>query len=275
MDALTLLRLQVEWGADEAIDAEPVDRLAARDRAPAATVTRLAPFGPAPIGAPRSVGTTPPVAPAGTPAERAFAAAARAADLDALRVAIAAFDGCALRDTASHLVFATGDPSTGLLMIGEPPAAEEDRAGTPFAGREGDLFDRMLASIGLTRAGMLLAPLIPWRPPGGRPPNAGEITVCLPFLHRVIALAAPERIVIWGSLAARTLLGAAAGRRRGTASWVDCAVPGVPGSVPALVLPGLTELLKTPLRRKDAWAGLRLLRRTMDAAAVGPGQAGP
>ena len=102
----------------------------------------------------------------------------------------------------------------GLLLIGEPPGSDEDRAGTPFAGREGALLDKMLASIGLDRAGLLLAPLIPWRPPGGRTPNPGELTVCLPFLQRVVALASPRRVLLLGGLAARTLLGPAAGRRR-------------------------------------------------------------
>ena len=126
-----------------------------------------------------------------------MAAAAAAATLDDLRAAIAEFDGCALRDTASHLVFAEGDPSADLLLIGEPPGADEDRGGTPFAGLGGAYLDRMLASIGLERSQLMLAPLIPWRPPGDRPPSPTELAICLPFLHRLIALAraAPHRAV--------------------------------------------------------------------------------
>jgi DNA polymerase len=125
------------------------------------------------------------------------------------------------------------------------------------------LLDRMLASIGLARDTLLLAPLIPWRPPGGRLPNAGEIAVCLPFLHRLIVLAAPRRILLTSALAARNLLGPT--RRRSAPAWTDAAVPGLSAPVPALVMPGPAMVARTPGARREAWAALRLLRRTLDA----------
>ena len=197
----------------------------------------------------------------GTPAQRAAAAAGQARNLEELRAALAAFDGCALRDTAANLVFAAGDPDAGLLLIGEQPGEAEDRRGTPFAGPDGLLLDRMLASAGLSRDALLLTPLIPWRPPGGRPPNPGEVAVCLPFLHRLIALAAPGRIVLAGTLAARTLLGPT--RRRPGPAWTDIAVPGVATPIPALVMPSPAQVARTPAARREAWAALRLLRRTL------------
>jgi DNA polymerase len=261
--------------------APPSNGARARDAEPVGS----SPSGSSPFGSPledsRLAGSPPsgssadrgwvrgaPVAsPRSTPAERALAAAGQAESLEALRAALAGFDGCALRETASHLVWAEGDPQSGLLLIGAPPGADEDRAGTPFAGREGALLDQMLASIGLSRPGLLLAPLIPWRPPGGRSPNPGELAQCLPFLHRLVVLAEPRRIVLLGGLATRSLLGATAGRRRGSVVWLEWSVPGSarPVPVPVLALPGLGALLKTPALRKDAWAGLRLLRRALDA----------
>ena len=248
MDDFALLRLQIEWGADDALDTDPVDRLREVARASAVQVSR-----PTPVAVPEPV--------RGSPAERALAAAGQANSLDELKAAIAAFDGCALRDTAGHPVFAEGYAEGGLLLIGEAPGADEDRTGHPFAGREGALLDKMLASIGLTRDLMLLSPLIPWRPPGGRPASAGEVAICLPFLHRLIALARPTRLVLLGLQTATALLPVAARRRRTAPAWVDCAAP---VTVPALALPGLTALLKNPLERREAWAGLRLLRRTLD-----------
>ena len=252
MDDFAMLRLQVEWGADDALDTEPVERL--RERAPA----------PPPMQARRPEPIVPADTPKATPAERALTAAGQANSLPELQAAIAAFDGCALRDTASHAVFAEGDPATGLLFIGEAPGADEDRTGHVFAGREGALFDKMLVSIGLTRADIVMAPLIPWRPPGGRPPNPGEVAVCLPFLHRLIALTRPMRLVLLGTQTANSILPLTARRRRQTPAWVDCTIPGQHDPVPALALPGLSALLKNPGERRDAWAGLRLLRRTLD-----------
>lgn len=249
-DAFALLRLQAEWGADEAIDLDPIGRL------------RPIEVKPAPLQRP------PPAveAPKGTPGERALALALQAATLDELRAALAGFDGCALRDTASNLVFAGGDPASTTLIIGEPPGREEDRSGHPFAGAEGQLLDQMLASIGFDRTKLMLTPLLPWRPPGGRPPSPVEIAICLPFLHRLVTLLKPYRMVLFGGTAARTLMPQGANRRRNPRGWIEINIPGMQSPLPALALPGLAEMLKTPPLRRDAWAGLRLLRRAVDQA---------
>jgi uracil-DNA glycosylase family 4 len=253
-DAFALLRLQVEWGADEAIDPDPIERLRPVESVsipllrPAAIVER------AQIAAVAK----------GTAGEQAVGLAGQAASLDELRAAVAGFDGCVLRDTASNLVFAEGDPASTTLIIGEPPGREEDRSGHPFAGPEGQLLDQMLGSIGLSRAELMLTPLLPWRPPGGRPPSAGEIALCLPFLHRLIALLKPHRIVLFGGTAGRTLLPQTANRRRVPRGWVETSIPGMHTALPLVALPGLAEMLKNPALRRDAWVGLRMLRRAMD-----------
>ena len=246
MDDLAALRLQLEWGADEALEAEPIDRL---------RTVRPPPPNPLPQGEG--------AAPRGTAAERAVRAAGGARSLEELRAAIAGFDGCALRNTASNLVFAEGDASSGLLLIGDPPGAEDDRSGTPFAGPAGGYLDRMLASIGLERGRLLLAPLIPWRPPGDRPPSAMELTICLPFLFRLVALSEPRRLVLLGPLAARSLLAPAASHRRPRGAWLDVAIPGMPRALPALPTFSPAELMRGPKDRRAAWADLRLLRRTL------------
>jgi uracil-DNA glycosylase family 4 len=247
-DAVALLRLQIEWGADEAIVDDPIDRLRPIE-------IKAAPK-------PRPIATSEP--PKGTPGERALAAAGAANTLDALRAALAGFDGCALRDTASNLVFAEGDPAATTLIIGEPPGREEDRSGHPFAGPEGQLLDQMLASIGLTRTDLMLTPLLPWRPPGGRPPSPGELAICQPFLHRLIALLQPHRIVLFGGMATRVILPQAQNRRRSPRTWAESSIPGMQKTLPTLALPSLAEMLKTPAVRRDTWAGLRMLRRSID-----------
>lgn len=248
MDDLRLLLLQIEWGADEALEDSPIDRL------------RPAPAPPAPPPVLVRARPVAPPAPGGTPVERAIRAAAQAADLEHLKAAIAGFEGDPLRDMATNLVFAAGDPGAGLLVVGGAPGADDDRSGVPFSGPEGDLLDRMLASVGLKRDEMLLAPVIPWRPPGGRPPNPGEVQLYRPFLTRLIALTAPERIVLLGALPAGTILGQ--GPRGRTIGWVEMTVEGRQTRV--LILPALSDIMKTAARRKDAWAAMRALRRELD-----------
>jgi DNA polymerase len=248
MDDLAALRLQLEWGADEALEDAPVNRLGA---------------APAPPVAPEEASPPRPA-----PAERVVQSAAAAGTLADLRAAIAAFDGCALRDTASNLVFAEGDPAASILLIGDPPGVPEDRSGTPFAGAAGAYLDRMLGSIGLAREQLMLTPLIPWRPPGDRPPNAGELALCLPFLHRLIAIVAPRRLLLLGPLAARSLLPQTASRRRPRGAWIDIPIPGLARPVPALPTFSPAELMRSAKDRRAAWADLRLLRRTLDADAA-------
>jgi DNA polymerase len=248
MNALAALRLQIEWGADEALAPEPVDR---RHAAP-------------PLAAP-PVHAAPPEAPAtrrGGAEARAAALAAAAATPEALREALAAFDGCALRDTATHLVFEDGNPDAGLMLIGEAPGVDDDREGRPFSGPDGAFLDRMLASIGLDRSALLIAMLVPWRPPGGRPPTAAEVALCLPFARRHLALRAPRRLVLVGPLAARAVLGAA---RRRRPAWTEASVPGLDRSLPALTLPHPATSRTSGELKRDSWTALRLLARALEA----------
>lgn len=261
MDAYGLLRLQMEWGADEALDEAPVDRL--RAARPAAAPLVRAPA--APMAAPMAAPVAPPVvAPA---AERARIAAEAADSLDDLRTAVAAFDGCPLRDTATNLVFATGGPSSPILVIGDPPNADEDRSGTPFAGTDGQFLDMLLGSAGMQRGLLLLTPLLPWRPPGGRPATAAEVAACLPFLHRLIVLAQPARLVLTGPQAVRAMIGTrprAASAAQGGIRKIACPVPGLAEPIEALLLPFPAAALRQPAARREAWAALRRMRRVVD-----------
>ncbi len=256
-EALELLRLQLEWGADEALDEQPLQRLAS----PAAPTRQLR--------APDAVSVREPtvVVAARGQVRGAEESAAAADSLQALRAAVAGFSGCSLRDTASHTLFAEGDPASELVLVGEVPDADEDRAGRAFAGAPGLLLDRMLASIGLSRERILIAPLIPWRPPGDRKVNPVELAACLPFLHRLLALVQPTHLVLMGARPARALLldDTALARLRGRWLPVPAATPGQQlRSMQALAMRHPAHLLANPLSRRDAWQDLLLLRRTLD-----------
>ena len=110
--------------------------------------------------------------------------AAACPSLADLRTAIAAFDGCALKRTATNTVVGDGNETATLMVIGEAPGAEEDRQGLPFVGPAGQLLDRMLTAIGLDRRAVYISNILPWRPPGNRSPTAEEIALCQPFVER-------------------------------------------------------------------------------------------
>ena len=258
--ALAALRLQIEWGADEALAEAPVDRLAAV-AAPATpalaapATTAPAPAAPAVLRAPAA-----PLVPVPAAAARL---AAEAADLAALQAAIRATDS-PLKDTAANLVFADGNAASGLMLVGEAPEAEEDRLGKPFVGVSGQLLDRMFASIGLDRSkDLYLTNILPWRPPGNRTPTDAEINLFLPFVLRHIALVRPRHLVLLGGVAAKALLRSRDGITRLRGRWHRMEVE---GGEPLPALPTLhpAYLLRSPAAKRDAWADLIRLRRTLD-----------
>ncbi len=271
MDEFAALRWQIEIGADEAIAEAPVDRLARRET-PRAVVPAATSPPPPPARPPRDARPEHPAASAlrtVPAARRAEEVAAAAATREALRAALAAFDGCALAATATNLVFSDGNPESGLMFVGEGPGAEEDRAGLPFVGPSGKLLDRMLASIGLDRTRLLITNLIPWRPPGNRNPTDAEVAICLPFLMRHIVLVRPRRLVLLGAMATRAVTGSKAGIRSLRGSWRNVAIPGLENPVPVLPMLHPAYLLRTPGAKREAWADLILLRRTLDRDAAG------
>ncbi len=254
---LAALALQTDWGADEALEDAPPDRARAPAPPPPEAVPDRTPAAAAPT--PMRAAAPAPVA------ARAAAAAAAADSLSALRDAIAAFDGSALRETATNLVFADGAPESGLMMIGEAPGADEDRLGRPFVGQSGQLLDRMLASVGLSReGGFYITNILPWRPPGNRTPTDAEIALFLPFVLRHIALVRPRHVVLLGGVSAKALLRAKEGITRLRGRWHQVEVEGL-GTLPMLATLHPAYLLRTPAAKRDAWADLLLLRRTIDA----------
>jgi DNA polymerase len=256
MDMMAALRLQIEWGADEALDDVPVNRMVAR-----AMPATAPPVPEPPPERPPARAAAVQIAPALRARDVANAAATR----DELRAALAAFDGCALSATATNLVFADGNPDSGLMLIGEGPGAEEDRAGKPFVGAAGQLLDRMLASIGLDRTQYLITNLLPWRPPGNRNPTEAEVQICLPFLLRHIALVQPRRIVLLGAFASQSVLASKTGITRLRGRWAEAVIPGLDKPVPALPMLHPAYLLRNTAAKREAWADWLALRRAIDS----------
>lgn len=113
---------------------------------------------------------------------------------------------CKLGQTRKHLVFGTGNPRARLMFIGEGPGADEDRQGEPFVGAAGQLLNRILAKMGLSREEVYIANVVKCRPPGNRNPEAEEMAACLPFLLKQIQAIRPRIIVTLGAIATHALL---------------------------------------------------------------------
>ena len=258
-------------GVDETIAAEPVDHFALPEPTPASMPSPPpAPSPPAANAADVSSLNLPKApAPSTLPpssdqsVRSAVELAAAAGTVEELRAALESFDGCALKKTATNLVFVDGNAEARVLFIGEGPGAEEDRQGLPFVGPSGKLLDKMLASIGLAREDVLISNTVFWRPPGNRTPTPQETATCMPFVERLIELVDPEVLVPLGGPAAKSLLGESQGIGRLRGKWFSFETPRMSHPVPATPMFHPAYLLRTPIQKRAAWNDLRLIQKKL------------
>lgn len=259
--AAELIAWYAEMGVTEALDETPHDHFAA---APEPAAVRQPPR-PAAIAQQPPAGRPQPaaIAPPDEATVSARALARQATTLEELKAALAGFEGCALKATAKNLVFSDGNPNGRVMVVGEAPGADEDRIGLPFVGRSGQLLDRMLAAIGLTRQEhVYIANLLPWRPPGNRTPTPQEVAICLPFIQRQIELADPDVLVCIGGPSAQGLLGVS-GILASRGRWMDYDTG--TRTIRAIATLHPAYLLRQPLQKRLAWRDLRALKAALDA----------
>lgn len=218
--------------------------------APSAPSRSLAPVAEAPLG-PRPAGV-------------------EAMDWSALREAVAGCQACALCQSRRQTVFGVGHPQAEWMIVGEAPGEQEDKAGEPFVGRAGQLLDRMLHAVGLTRAEapaaqqVYIANVLKCRPPSNRNPQPQEVAQCEPFLLRQMALVQPRVIVAMGRFAVQSLLKSSEpiGRLRGRVHEVQ--------GIPLVVTYHPAYLLRNPADKALAWDDLCLAREVLARAPARP-----
>lgn len=278
-NATELLRWYVESGIDEALEDSPVNRFVAPEPKETKSSSLPPPSAPTEIGVAEVSSTSPTISAPPSPhtvrrpaelvsrdqAAKSARAAAKAADtLEALREAIAAFDGCPLKQTAKSLVFGDGAASAKLMFIGEAPGAQEDRQGLPFVGPAGQLLDKMLAAISLQRSDVYITNILPWRPPGNRTPTDSEIAACIPFIERHIELVAPEILVLVGGTSAKTLLDTSQGIMRTRGKWFEYSREDMANPLPARAILHPAYLLRSPAQKRETWIDLLEIRQSLD-----------
>ncbi|MGE3250896.1 MAG: uracil-DNA glycosylase family protein [Hyphomonadaceae bacterium] len=249
------------WGAAgvDLDDARAIARAAPVAR-PAAHVEASAPEARAP-----AIRAAPAKRAAPAPVDTARAAAMSAGTLAELRAAVAAFDGCGLKATAKNTVFSDGIEGADVLLIGEGPGREEDEAGKPFVGRSGQLLDRMLATIGLDRGeNLFISNVVFWRPPGNRPATQGELAACLPFVERLIQLAAPKLLILAGGVSAQTMLRRSEGVTKLRGRRLNYVTAELTNPINTMVMLHPAYLLRQPQQKRLAWADLLALETWLD-----------
>lgn len=181
----------------------------------------------------------------------------------------------------TNIVFGEGDPSARLMFIGEAPGETEDQTGRPFVGRAGQLLDKMIQAMGLSRESVYICNVLKTRPPNNATPTRAEARLCAPYLIEQIRIVRPEVIVTLGLPATHLLLETTEPMRSARGRWwtfppppsdpdADTGmsdpdlpqIPVLPTYHPAYLLRSYTED-----NRRKVWADLRMV---MDRLGITP-----
>lgn len=286
-----LLAFHAEAGVEWLVDDEPIDRVAAfaaekaarqlsrpvAEPSPAQVPARMAPAKGAapserqPARAQPSQGSALPAIPDENAIAEARFAAESARSLAELKTAIEGFASCNLKTSARSTITAVGTGSSGIMIIGPMPNADDDREGLAFSGRAGFLLDRMLGAIGQTRDTVMISTVIPWRPPGDRMPSGPETAICRPFIERQIALAEPRLVLVLGNFAARFFFGETGTIHALRGKWREIGVGGHVVQAMATLHP--QELLAAPASKALAWMDLLAFSERSESADAAKNQA--
>ena len=177
-------------------------------------------------------------------------------------------------------MFGVGSPDAAVLFVGEGPGFEEDHRGEPFVGRSGQLLDRILESVGLSRQAVYIANIVkchPMKEPSDpeargndRPPSPDEIAACRGYLDEQIRLIAPKVIVTLGAVPTRVLLNTEESITSIRGQWRQYTPAGVGRAVPLLPTFHPAALLRNPTLKKDVWTDMKNLRAALAAPSETP-----
>ncbi|MDB1135457.1 uracil-DNA glycosylase family protein [Candidatus Anaplasma sp. TIGMIC] len=194
-------------------------------------------------------------------AMEAKTAAMNCNNLEELRRAICAFEGCEIKKSAMNTVFSDGNACAKIMLIGEAPGSSEDREGIPFCGASGQLLDKMFAAIGLSRAtNIYISNSVFWRPPGNRKPTDFELEVCRPFVEKHISLIDPDVVVMVGSTACCALMQTQDSISRIRGKFYEYTNSFLSRTIAAMAIFHPAYLLRQPLQKRLAWEDLKMLR---------------
>ncbi|GMO64626.1 MAG: uracil-DNA glycosylase [Treponemataceae bacterium] len=169
---------------------------------------------------------------------------------------------CPLCSTRKNAVPGIGPQNPLVLVVGEAPGEQEDLRGEPFVGAAGQLLDKMLLAISLSRtANCFIANTIKCRPPNNRDPLPQEENACAHFLENQIAILHPSAILAVGRIAAQKLLNTTDGINRLRGKFFDYSgIPFMATFHPSAVLRDTRPEQQT---KKDVWRDLQIFRERL------------
>ncbi len=185
----------------------------------------------------------------------------KAKNLHKLREKISSIENCKLKENASNLVFSDGNPNSKVMIVGEGPGANEDKEGSPFVGRAGQLLDKMLHAINLSRENVYITNVVNYRPPDNRKPTEKEVARYLPYLKKHIEIIKPKIILLLGSTAMNAILPNKDVISKVRGKWFKIEINNI--KINSIVSFHPAYLLRQPDQKKLSWIDLKMIREKL------------
>ena len=186
--------------------------------------------------------------------------------LQKLKLSIKNIKNCELKKSATNIVFADGNANAKIMIIGEGPGANEDQEGVPFVGRAGQLLDKMLGSINLSRENVYITNVVNFRPPENRKPTDVEIAKYFPFLIKHIEIINPKILILLGSTALNTIIDSKIVISKMRGKWMEKKIGRCKTSVIISFHPAF--LMRQPEQKKMAWIDLKMIRKKISELKI-------
>ena len=184
------------------------------------------------------------------------------AKLDNLKESIKMIKDCNLKSNAKNFVFNDGDINSPLMIVGEGPGQKEDEMGKPFVGDAGQLLDKMLKAINISRDKTYITNVVNYRPPNNRKPEPQEINRYSNFLREHISIIDPKILILMGSTAMESLFGSKLKISKARGSWKELIINNKTYLTMITFHPAY--LLRQADQKKYSWSDLKEIRKKID-----------
>jgi len=182
--------------------------------------------------------------------------------LENLKNKISLIDNCDLKNNAKNMVFSDGSINSQIMIVGEGPGEKEDEVGKPFVGDAGNLLNKMLSAINISRESVYITNVVNFRPPNNRKPTSAEINRYSVFLREHILIINPKILIIMGSTAMEALVGNNIKISKDRGKWKEIIIKNK--TFISIVTFHPAYLLRQPDQKKYSWSDLKEIRKKID-----------
>ena len=172
---------------------------------------------------------------------------------------INSIENCNLKDNSQNLVLGDGNINSAIMLIGEAPGIEEDKAGTAFKGEIGELLNKMLLAIDIKRKNIYCSYAINFRPPEDRKPTTIEIKRYSIFLKEHISIINPKIVILMGSSAMEAVTGINTKISSERGKWKEVILKNK--TYPIMITFNPSYLIRFPENKKYSWEDLKRIKK--------------